>query len=183
MRFNVDYREEATGVLKGSKHYFLVGRVDFTEEEKAIIQQRGLYDEPIQVPTNLPPPTKSKDIRAMLLRIVGIILMPLGLLSYCAGSLSDGSNGSTTGGFIMLAIGIVCFGFGKFMDMESNKAAVSVFQVLTPRKLLTNPEFLVYGPDLQTAKGFELMVRDKLTEFANFIRDSAVVPEKNTYEL
>jgi hypothetical protein len=179
MRFNVDYREDATGLMKGGKCYYLIGRVEFIEEEKAIIEQRGLYDHSITIPSGDAPVSTAKYVGSGLFKVVGVILMPIGLVAACGNKIIG--NGSYAGS-IMFFLGLGCFAYSWFVDKEA-KTALELEQTLTARRLLGDPEFKCRAPDIQVAKGFEIIVREELGKFAQLLRDSASVPEKTSYEL
>ena len=65
----------------------------------------------------------------------------------------------------------------------ANRREADPAQHLTVRRLLTNPEFVMYAPALDVARGYEEAVRDQLKQLADIIRANEVVPEVNTYEL
>jgi len=181
MRLNTDYREQTTGTLKGTKQYFLVCRVEFSEEERSVVQERGMYDASVEVPSNTPPPTRSGDIYAMLMRIGGAILMPIGLVVSCATELAHQSGSGPA--FMLFLLGVGLFVAGKLKDREANQREANPTQTISIRRLLTNPEFVVHAPDLQVAKVYEDLVRQELGGLAEHIRASTAVPEKTTYEL
>jgi hypothetical protein len=181
MQLTTDYREQTTGVLKGTKCFYLNCHVTFTEEERAVIQERGMYDESIDVPADTPPPTRSRDLCAMALRVVGVIAMPVGFLASCATGLA-GSNASGPF-FDLFILGVILFVTGKMMDRAANKREDSPAQQLTLRRLLANPTFVVYAPAIDIAKVYEELVRESLKQVAQTIRASVVVPERNTYDL
>jgi hypothetical protein len=56
MKLTTDYREQAVGTLKGSKEYYLVGTIEFANEERTVAQERGLYDIYVNVPAATAPP-------------------------------------------------------------------------------------------------------------------------------
>jgi hypothetical protein len=181
MRLTITYREQSTGVLKGTKQFFLVCNVQFGDEERAIIQERGLYEESIDAPAATPPPTRSGDFGAMVLRFAGIICMPLGFLASCVAGLAH-SDASSAWFFLFLA-GIALFVVGKMKDRAANRREDNPAQHLTLRRLLTNPEFVVYAPALDVARMYEESVREELKRLADIIRANVAVPEANTYEL
>lgn len=181
MRLTTDYREQPTGVLQGTKCFFLACHVAFTEEERAVVQERGMYDEFIEVPSDRPPPTRSGDFGAVAMRVAGLILIPVGLLTGFVTGIA-GSNLATPLYFLAV-IGIALFVIGKMKDRAANKYDENPNQRLTLRKLLANPEFLVYATALDVAKMYEEQVRNSLQQISQLIRESVVVPEKNTYDL
>ncbi|HUZ31230.1 MAG TPA: hypothetical protein VMV19_03850 [Xanthobacteraceae bacterium] len=112
MKLTTDYREQAVGTLKGSKEYYLVGTVNFTNEERTVAQERGLYDIYVNVPAATAPPTRGGDFLSMAMRGVGLILTPIGLLYSCVGSLAH-SNSAGPLGMLLFFVGLGLFIVGK----------------------------------------------------------------------
>ena len=84
MKLTTDYREQTVGTLKGSKEYYLVGSVEFTNEERTVAQERGLYDIYVDVPAATAPPTRSGDFLSMVMRGAGLIQSGASCLSCAA---------------------------------------------------------------------------------------------------
>jgi hypothetical protein len=181
MQLTTSYREQSVGVLKGTKSFYLVCHVNFTAEERAVIQERGMYDENIVVASATPPPTRAGDFGAAAMRGVGLLLMVGGFLGSCATGIA-GSNASTPL-FGLFILGVILFVVGKMKDRAANKREENPAQTLTLRQLLANPEFIVYAPALDVAKIYEEHVREELSKISHVIKQSVVVPEKNTYDL
>jgi hypothetical protein len=182
MKLTTDYREQAVGALKGSKEYYLVGTVEFTNEEHTVAQERGLYDIYVNVPAATAPPTRGGDFLSMVMRGVGLILAPIGLLSSCAGSLS-GSHSAGPLGMLVFFAGLGLFIVGKLRDRAAYQRVANPEQPLSLRRLMANPHFECHAFTLDEARSFEHEVREALGILANRLRDNIVVPEKNTYEL
>ena len=182
MKLTTDYREQAVGTLKGSKEYYLVGTVEFTNEERTVAQERGLYDIYVNVPAATAPPTRGGDFLSMLMRFAGLILIPVGLLYSCVGSLA-GSNSAGPLGFLLFLVGIGLFVVGRLRDRAAYKREANPQQQLSLRRLMDNPHFECHAFTLDEARGFEHEVREALGALAKRLRDNIVVPEKNTYEL
>lgn len=58
MRVTIEHRETTTGITGNHKDCYIDCRVQFSEEEKAIIKARDLYRQGITVRTSTPLPTK-----------------------------------------------------------------------------------------------------------------------------
>ena len=86
MKLTVAFRDKPKGGFSGAKHHFVAFHVEFSKEERAIIQERGLYDHFVSVPSDTPPPTRGGDFLAMIMRIIGIIFVPVGLVISMVGS-------------------------------------------------------------------------------------------------
>jgi hypothetical protein len=176
MRLTTTYREQSTGVLKGTKQFFLVCNAQFTDEERAIIQERGLYEESIEAPAATPPPARSGDFGAMLLRVAGVICMPLGFLTSCVVGITGGSSAASSAWFFLFLAGIALFVVGKMKDRAANRREGNPAQQLTLRRLLTNPEFVVYAPALDVARMYEESVREELKRLANITHTHDTAP-------
>jgi hypothetical protein len=177
------FRDQSASAFSGAKNHYLACHVDFTDEERAIIQERGLYDFHITVPSDTPLPTRGGDFSSMLMRGAGIVLMPLGLLIACAAAMSPAGAGGGIPGALMLIAGIALFAFGKSKDIQANRRDTNPDQTLTFRRLLANPDFVVHAYSLQEAQMFEGGVRETLSGAARYIRENAVAPGQKTYDL
>jgi hypothetical protein len=182
MKLTTDYREQTVGTLKGSKEYYLVGTVEFTNEERTVAQERGLYDIYVNVPAATAPPTRGGDFLSMVMRGAGLILTPIGLLYSCAGSLA-GSNSAGPLGFLLFFVGLGLFIVGKLRDRAATKRYQNPEQKLSLRRLMDNPHFECHAFTLDEARSFEHEVREALSALAQRLRDNIVVPEKTSYEL
>ena len=184
MKLSTEYREESVGTLKGTKDHYLVCHVEFSEEERAIVQERGLYDLSVTVPTDKSLPTRTTAVGFRLAKVAGMILTPLGLLFSCAQFVSpakmEGAGGTP---LLMLIIGVGLFTFGKYREMQALKVEANPDQMLTIAGLITNSDFLVHAYTPSQAREYEEAVRGAFGDLVQTIRASAPVSEKNTYEL
>jgi len=184
MKLTTAFRDKNAGAFTGNKDHYLTCHVEFTHEERAIIQERGLYDYETVVAADTPPPTRSGDFVAMLMRMAGIVLTPLGLLMSCVQSLRpDRMAGAGIWPMFMLVLGVSLFTIGKFKDWKANKRESEPSQRLTLRRLLSNPDFVVYAPSLDIAQVYEQQAREELSRAAQFIRGNAAVPAHTSYDL
>lgn len=184
MKLTTAFRDRKVGTLKGTKHHYLACHVDFTTEERAIIQERGLYDLQVTVPSDTPLPTRSGDFLAMLMRLAGVILAPLGLLFACGASISP-VHGAGAGppGWLMLIGGVALFTIGKWKDRQAYRREASPDQIITLGRLLQNPDYLVQAYSLQEAKQLEEQVRETLAVLADSLRANKAQPAQTSYEL
>ena len=175
MKLTVAYRDKSVGGFSGAKHHFVAFHTELSTEERAIIQERGLYEHFVSVPSDTPPPTKGGDSLAFIMRLIGIILIPTGLVVSMVGS-----SGLA---FIMIVGGIALFAIGKTKDVKANKRVSNPEQKISFRRMLTNPDFVVYAPNLLEAQGSEAEVRESLSVAAKSLRQSGTVPSQTSYEL
>lgn len=184
MKLTTAFRDKPTVGFTGTKEHYLACHVEFTHEERAIVQERGLYDFETVVAAATPAPTRTGDFLAMLMRMAGIVLAPLGLLMSCAQSARpDLMAGAGIWPMFMLVLGVSLFAIGKFNDWKANKRECQPAQRLTLRRLLANPDFIVYAPSLDIAQLHEQQAREALSRTAQFIRDNAAVPAQTSYTL
>jgi len=91
--------------------------------------------------------------------------------------------GSSGLAFIMIVGGIALFAIGKTKDVKANKRVSNPEQKISFRRMLTNPDFVVYAPNLLEAQGSEAEVRESLSVAAKSLRQSGTVPSQTSYEL
>jgi hypothetical protein len=175
MRVTIEHRETTAGMLGNHKDCYLDCRVDFNEEEKAIIKQRDLYGLDITVRAATPEPTNTQFLNTGLMRVIARVMMVAGVIWGLAG------GGVLTGLLFFAGAGLEIYSWIR--NRTDNKRAESSDQVLTVKRLLGNPTFTVHAFDPAAAKGFELQVRDQLKYLKNAIADSAELRAKQTFEL
>jgi len=186
MQLTTEYREEKRGILTGNKEFFLVCTVAFNDQERAIIQERGLYKYTISVPSDRPLPTRAGDFGSAVMRGAGLFLTIAGLLTSCTAEITKGSGGTDTGvaiGVTMLIAGIALFVLGKWRDKQSYAREANPDQTIAVGRLLTNPTFMVHAYTIAEARQYEEEVRAILKQAAEGIRANSVVPERDTHEL
>jgi hypothetical protein len=182
MRLTTEYREKAKG-LSGSKEYYLVCALEFSQEEQTVVQERGLYDYELYLPAPSPPPTRGYDFVSMLMRVAGVALVPVGLVVSCASSISGAPPIVSFLGLCGFLGGIVLFFVGKNRDNEATKRLEEDFRGYKLRYLMPRVTFQAYAPSITEAQEHEAHIRAALAFLAEKLRASTVVPEKNTYEI
>jgi hypothetical protein len=183
MRLTTKYRRNEAGI-NGAKHHYVDCHIDFTHEERVLIDERGLYDLSIDVPAATPLPTRSDDFSAMLMRVAGIILSPIGLLACSVQALRPAEMvGAGIWPAFMLIAGIGLFTIGKLKDIQADRRQDDPEQHFTLRKLLINPDFIVHAYTVDQARQFEDDVRQTLSAIAERVRENAAVPTQTSYEL
>jgi hypothetical protein len=183
MKLTVNYRPVSAGI-GGSKHHYLDCHVDFTREERVLIDERGLYDEYVLLPAATPAPTGLDDVKAKAMRIAGIILTPIGLLLFADQLIRpDMMEGSGPFPFLILAAGVALYAIGKFKAMQAARRSYDDTQSLTVKRLLTNPDFIVHAYTMEQAKEYDGQVQGSLGVLAQSIRATADAPAPATHEL
>jgi hypothetical protein len=172
MRVTIEHREETAGATGSKRNYFVDCTVQFSEEERAIIQARGLYDHHIVVDSALPPRSGAHFVGAGFLRGFAPIT---GIAGFVIMFFSEG-----LGAFlIFLAIGMFVAGF--FMDRRD--VGPGEPQQITMRRLLNNARFSIYAADPASAKVIDADLREKLSNLKSLLTGSAEISAKQTFEL
>ena len=175
MRVTIEHRETTTGVLGNHKACYLDLRVDFNEEEKAIIKQRDLYGLDITVLAATAEPTKTQFFSTNIMRVIGRFMMIAGVIWGIAG------GGTPTGLLFFVGVGLEIYGWIR--TRTEDKRFESGDQRITVKQLLNKPTFTVHTFDPAASKGLELQVRDQLKYLKDAIANSAELPAKQTFEL
>lgn len=183
MQLKTSYREEAA--FNGVKHHYLSCHVAFTNEERTVIDERGLYELSILVPPDTPPPTATGNFLANLMKFAGVILVPLGLLFSCAQAVRpDKMTGAGATPFLMLFAGVALFVTGLWKGRQAERHLFcGGIRTFTLRKLLSNPDFIVYAPTIDKLHETENEIRERLKEIIGRVRANTAVPEQNVYEI
>ena len=131
----------------------------------------------------MPPPTTGGSFLASFARIAGYILVPFGLIVLFDATFVPRESGSAPLAWILIIGGVALFVWGKIIHRRSDKYVTNPEQRLTVKRLLQNPDFVVYVRSPADAKLFETDVRQTLADTASLIRESGTVPSQTSYEL
>ena len=160
--------------------FFVDCEIKFSEEERAIIQYRGLGDQAIQLPTGIPHGSgiSPGSIPSRLAGCISAFGLVLGVVFVLAGIAVPA----------MLAMGIVLLlaGGGIFVFVRSgNVRRVASYQpqIITLQQLLSNPVFTIAAADLNEAHSHEAIIRSVLAELKAFLDGNAEIKEVETFEL
>jgi hypothetical protein len=181
MRVTIEHREEVSGLLKDHKDCYVDCTVELSNEERAIIKERGLYAEGFTIRTSTPLPSKTAFFGTNILRFIGR-LMIVGGLFY--GFLVEGLGGAKSNyGAPLLFIGVGLEIYGWLRTRREDKRFEEDDQTVTIKQLLSKPTFTVHAWNAGYAKGTEEEIRDKLTSLKSLIQSSATLNTKQTFEL
>jgi len=173
MRVTIEHREETAGVIGSKKDCYVDCKVEFSEEERAIIQERDLYRESFTVRTSTPLPTKTAFFSTNIMRFVGRLLIIGGAIAGIAG---------TNWGFLFfIGVGLEIYGWVR--TRREDKRFDTDEQTITVKQLLGNPKFTVHAWNAGYAKGIEEEIRQHLVGLKALIKDSAQLQAKQTFEL
>jgi hypothetical protein len=184
MQLQTEYREEEAADFSGRKQHYLSCHVTFTNEERAVIDERGLYDLSILVPPDTPPSTRAGNFLAKAMAFGGVILTPLGLLFSCVQAIRpEKMAGSGPFPFLILSGGVALLVVGLWKGWRAERREIAPTRTFTLRKLLKNPDFIVYAPTIDTLRETENEVRESLSAIIGRVRANTAVPEQNVYEI
>lgn len=173
MRVTIEHREQATGVVNNRKECFVDCKVEFSEEERAIIQERDLYREGFTVRTSTPLPTKTEFFSTNIMRVVGRILMIAGVIL--------GIAGTNFGFLFFVGVGLEIYGWMR--TRREDKRFESDEQTITVKQLLANSTFTVHAWNAGYAKAIEDDIREHLVALKSLIQSSAQLQARQTFEL
>jgi hypothetical protein len=181
MRVTIEHREATSGVLGNHKDCYVDCTVNFSEEERAIIQTRDLYREGFIVRTSTPLPTKTQFFSTSIMRVVGRFMIVGGFIY---GMVVEGlAHANTNFGAPILFIGIGLEIWGWMRTRKEDKRFETDEQEITVKKLLNTPTFTVHAWNPAAAKGIEDDILEDLVSLKNVIQNSAQIQAKQTFEL
>lgn len=173
MRVTIEHREQAEGVIGNRKECYVDCKVEFSEEERAIIRERDLYREGFTVRTSTPLPTKTEFFSTNIMRVIGRILIIAGIIL--------GIAGTNFGFLFFVGVGLEIYGWLRVR--REDKRFESDEQTITIKQLLSNPTFTVHAWNAGLAKTIEEEIRQHLIALKNLIQSSAQLQAKQTFEL
>jgi hypothetical protein len=179
MRVTIDHREEATGLSGKGRNYFVDCAVEFSEEEKAIIQARGLFDHGFAMPAAEPLPSQVAFVGSGVIRTIGRLLIVVAVVWGIVLGLSGHGEGPTAFLFF-LGIGLEIYGWMK--SRSQDKRIEQPEQAITLRKLMSGG-FTVHALDPAQAKAIDEQIRSELAGIKALIAESAEVRSRQTFEL
>ena len=184
MRVTIEHREKAAGITGAKRHYFVDCTVEFSEEEKAIIKQRGLGDQFIEMESAIPTGSGISDytwanaalrLLSRLLVLGGVAVI---LYNIATNALASGTD--VEPGYFFIAA-FATFVFRKLAERRSDASYAE--RRITLRDLLNTPSFSAYASNPAFAQGLEANIREQLVGLKNIMTASAEVPKKQTFEL
>lgn len=181
MRVTIKTREE-DGLLPSKKFYFTDCTILFSEEEKAIIQARGLGQHYFVVDAEVPPPRESHRLLSLWLRGLAPVVFLGGCVTGIGMTVAGNSRGGDglTGFCFFAAVAMYLAGFAMKRHV---RIADQPQQTITLQRLLGNPRFSIYGIDNARTK----VVGDELRAILARVKDGLLVnrdiEQAETFEL
>jgi hypothetical protein len=181
MRVTIEHREQTSGALANHKDSYIDCRVEFNEEERAIVKARDLYREGFSIRTSTPLPSKTQFFGTNVMRAGGFILAIIGIMRWIYEGLAHTPTVHVGG--LMALLGAVLFIWGSLRTRKEDKRFESSEQEITVKQLLGNPSFTVHAWNPAAAKGIEETIRENLAALKSLIQNSAELQTKQTFEL
>jgi hypothetical protein len=174
MRVTIEHREETSGLLRNHKECYVDCTVEFSDEERAIIKTRDLYNNSFDVRTSTPVVGDVAFYGFALLRIPARFMIMGGLVCIVFNVEPWGYLF-----FVGVPLEIYCW----WTQRKQDKRMDSDQQRITIKRLLTNPHFTVHAWNAGAAKGVEQGIREHLLDMKGNITTSAQLQTKQTFEL
>lgn len=181
MQVTIRHRQE-DGLLPSKKLHYVDCTVLFSEEEKAIIQARGLGQHYIVTDSEVPPPPAAHRPLSTVLKV----LSPLVFLGGCVSGIGMTIAGNNHGGDL---VGGICFFaalamlLGGIALKRHVRVAERPQQTITLGRLLSNPSFSAYAFDNARAKVLDLEIRETLTRLKDGLLVNRDIKAGETFEL
>jgi hypothetical protein len=176
----IQHRQE-DGLFPNKKLHYVDCTVLFSEEEKAIIIERGLDRHYIETDSGIPPPSGSQRALGPLLKV----LAPCVFLGGCVAGLGmtiggNGSGGAVTGISWIAALALF---LGALAFKRHVRVAEQPKQTITLGRLLINPNFSAYALDNARGKALDQEIRETLTRLKEGLLVNRDIRETETFEL
>ena len=181
MRVTIKTREE-DGLLPSKKLYFTDCTVLFSEEEKAIIQARGLGQHYFMVDPEVAPPKETHRLLSIWLRA----LAPLVFLGGCVTGIGmsvagNGRGGDGLTGFCLFAA--VAMYLAGIALKRLVRIADQPQQTITLQRLLGFPTFSIYAIDNARTKVVGEELRAVLARVKDGLLVNRDIEQAETFEL
>jgi len=183
MRVTIEHREESSGLTGRHKECYIDCRVEFSEEERAIIKARNLYRAGVTLDASTPLPSNASIVSTGLMRYVAPFMIVGGFLYGLIGEGIARAQTNIAGPMIFLGIAFFIVGWVRSRKIGKRLADSGAEQTITIKQLLGNPKFTVYAWTPATAKGLEHEIREKLVTLKNIIVNSAELEHAHTFDL
>jgi len=180
MRVTIEHREQTTGVVKNHKDCYVDCKVEFSEEERAIIKARDLYREGFTVRTSTPVPTATAFFSTNIMRVIGRFMIIGGFVYAIIEGLAHLPT-NYGGPIFFIGAGLEIYGWVR--ARKEDKRFENSEQTITIKQLLSNPSFTVHAWNAGLAKGIDQEIREHLVYLKGLLKDSAQLQAKQTFEL
>jgi hypothetical protein len=181
MRVTIEHREETSGVIRNRKDCYVDCKIEFSEEERAIIKAHDLYREGFSVRTSTPLPTQTAFWSTNIMRYIGRLMLVGGLFYGLFGEGLAGIKTNIAAPIFFAGIGLSIWGWLR--SRREDKRFESSEQEVTIKQLLSHPALILHAWNPAAAKVLEDELREHLVSLKNLIQGSAELRAKQTFEL
>ncbi len=181
MRVTIEHREESAGPSGSTKNHFVDCTVEFSEEEKAIIKARDLYNHNFRVGPATPISSQAAFVGAGLLNSLGRLGVLSGVVLGILSAFIRGESGTIAGW--LLFIGAALWIYAATVMRRQDKRVSEPDQIIKLRNLLDRRRFTVYASSPAQAQTIEEEIRNALTYTKQLLTASAELKAKQTFEL
>jgi hypothetical protein len=181
VQVTIRHRQE-DGLLPRKKLHYVDCTVLFSEEEKAIIHERGLGQHYIVTDPEIPPPSGSHRTLATLLKALAPLVFLGGCVTGCGMAVTGNGPGGdyVTGVTFFAALGMFLGGIGLKRHV---RIADQPRQTITLARLLSNASFSAYAFDNARAKVLDEEIRETLTRLKDGLLVNRDIKAAETFEL
>jgi hypothetical protein len=133
MRVTIEHREETSGVIRNRKDCYVDCKIEFSEEERAIIKAHDLYREGFSVRTSTPLPTHTAFWSTNIMRGIGPLMLIGGLFYGLFGEGLAGIKTNIAAPILFAGIGLSIWGWlrsrreDKRFDSSEQQVTISNF--------------------------------------------------------
>jgi hypothetical protein len=177
----IKHRQE-DGLLPSKKRHYVDCTVLFSEEEKAIIRERGLGAHYLAVDPEVPPTAGSSSTTATLLKA----LAPLVFLGGCVAGIGMTIGGNGRGGDGLMgfcAFAALALFLGGIALSRHVRVAEQPQQLVTLSRLLSDPTVSIYAFDNARAKAVDAELRVSLARLKDGLLVNRDLIAAETFEL
>lgn len=170
------------GLLPNKKLHYVDCTVLFSEEEKAIIRERGLGQHCVVTDSEVPPPAGATRALPTLLKV----LAPCLFLGGCVAGIGMTAAGNGSGGDFVTGLSwfaALAMFLGRIATKRHVRVAEQPQQTITLARLLTNPLFSAYALDNARAKVLDEELRATLGRLKDGLLVNRDITEAETFEL
>jgi hypothetical protein len=180
VRVTIRHRQE-DGFLPNKKLHYVDCTVLFSEEEKAIIETRGLGRHYIVTDSEVPPPSPSQLPLAKFLKVISPIVFLGGCVTSLGMAIAGHHRADAVAGISFFAALALLLG-GIALKRHAG-IAEQPKQTITLGRLLTNPTFSAYTIDNARAKLVDEELRETLTRLKEGLLVNRDIKQAETFEL
>ena len=179
MRLTIDHSDEQADFTGMSRNYYINCHVIFSEEEQAIIRERGLNHFAFETNNEYPAPTLAKAVIAEILRASGPLLI---LASFGIFFVSIFMGAPYIGlAWLTLWIGITAWLTGLYRTRAI--ARYELERSITVAHLLDSPRLVIWAKDPPWSKALEDKLRADLVQIKAQILASVDLGKRESVEL